>query len=431
MPSDRELASIFWLALGIGLLLLFPGGRASVRQIAAAFLVRSLVVLFSIYVVWIVLLVALARAHGFWNTDLTTDSVIWFLTIGLPTLFSSAEDATKPGYFWRKVRGTLALSVVLDFYLNLVQLPLLVQFVLQPIIVFVALGASLSKSRREFARLQPLFGRLQAIIGLSILASIPVWLVLNVRSLDPRELGLSFLLPIWLTIGVLPLIRVLSIVFSYQAALLRLRWHSENRRSSWKPRLALFLGFRLNLRDLGAPGQAYQWDLAHSKSLREGLAVIREFCRSERQREAGERRRLENLVKFAGVPGTDEEGRQLDRREFVETQRALGWLATCQMGWHLRQGGRYRAQLLNIFEIDSARYGLPLDHGIHLVVSRSGQSWYAWRRAASGWCFAIGAAKAPPDQWLYEGPEPPTGFPGRDRCWGTVPLEQTINWDPD
>jgi hypothetical protein len=98
------------------------------------------------------------------------------------------------------------------------------------------------------------------------------------------------------------------------------------------------------------------------------------------------------------------------------------------MGWYHNQGHRYRPELLNIFEPDFARKGLPADHGIRLVVGKNGQSWYAWRRTITGWCFAIGAAKAPPDQWRYDGPEPPGGFPGRDPAWGVEPLEGTANW---
>jgi hypothetical protein len=61
---------------------------------------------------------------------------------------------------------------------------------------------------------------------------------------------------------------------------------------------------------------------------------------------------------------------------------------------------------------------------------RNGQAWYAWRRTITGWCFAIGSAKAPPDQWRNDGSEPPKDFPGRDRAfWGSDPLQWGKNWD--
>jgi hypothetical protein len=66
------------------------------------------------------------------------------------------------------------------------------------------------------------------------------------------------------------------------------------------------------------------------------------------------------------------------RRELVEGDLPDGLVP--------QSGGRYRPELLKIFEPDFARKGLPADHGIHLLVSRSGQSWYAWRNTQRPAC---------------------------------------------
>ena len=109
---------------------------------------------------------------------------------------------------------------------------------------------------------------------------------------------------------------------------------------------------------------------------------------------------------------------------------ALRFLATCQMGWYqMEEWGRYRSDLLEII-LDLTRYGLPEDSGITMKVSEDGQAWYVWRRTVTGWCFAIGAAGAPPNQWEYDGPEPPGGYPGKNRDWGERAFsdEVNLNW---
>ena len=78
-------------------------------------------------------------------------------------------------------------------------------------------------------------------------------------------------------------------------------------------------------------------------------------------------------------------------------------------------GRRYRDDLLQILDDSLTRLGLPKESGVTLRVSEDGQSWYAWRRTVTGWCFAIGAAGVPPDQWEYDGAEPPKGYPGNDQ----------------
>jgi len=134
----------------------------------------------------------------------------------------------------------------------------------------------------------------------------------------------------------------------------------------------------------------------------------------------------EALRFFAGSQGTDLDGRRLDRREFEETRNSLSWLAAAQMGWYRNQG-RYQGDLLGVFGDQLTGMGLPEDNGVTLQVSKEGDAWYSWRRTIAGWCFAIGATGPPPDRWEYDGPHPPTGFPGRDPAWGSEPFSDEVN----
>ena len=145
--------------------------------------------------------------------------------------------------------------------------------------------------------------------------------------------------------------------------------------------------------------------------------------------DAAERKRADDLRRFAGVSGTDEDGRQLDRREFAETIDALEWVATCQSGWYQnRTGGKYPKDLVEKLG-DMFGRGLPPEHGIQLKVRKDGQAWFAWRRTITGWCFAVGGMGPPPKQWFYDGPEPPTGYPGSSDGWAERPFERGLNWE--
>jgi hypothetical protein len=97
------------------------------------------------------------------------------------------------------------------------------------------------------------------------------------------------------------------------------------------------------------------------------------------------------------------------------------------MGWHNNQGKRYRPYLLTRIG-DFERQGLPAEHGIVMEVRKDGQAWYAYRRTVTGWVLGIGARKAPPDQWFYDGPEPPKSYPCPGHGWGQAAGEETANW---
>ena len=195
---------------------------------------------------------------------------------------------------------------------------------------------------------------------------------------------------------------------------------------SWRSRLALLsvLHFRA---DTVRKGRWYfTRNLREARTFSAARGVVAEFLDDLRRKEQAKLDEEERLRRYSGSQELDDEGRRLDRREFTGTIDALRWLATCQMGWH-RRCGRYRCDLLKFLNDDIVGYGLPRESDIRLPVAEDGQLWYAWRRTVTGWCFAIGAAGPPPDQWRYDGPGPPKGFPGKDSSWGDGPFADRVN----
>jgi hypothetical protein len=101
------------------------------------------------------------------------------------------------------------------------------------------------------------------------------------------------------------------------------------------------------------------------------------------------------------------------------------------MGHH-HNLGLYRDDLLPILLVGDtfSRYGLPADPGVVMHVDSQGARWWAWRRTITGWVFGVGANSVPPDQWTYDGPEPPTGPPGEGGGWRHfMDPREGGNWD--
>lgn len=216
---------------------------------------------------------------------------------------------------------------------------------------------------------------------------------------------------------------------AYEDAFLSINVAVPERRERVRAKVAALLTIRLQLRD--ATALTFYWARQAGKagSISAARRVLRDFRRSIREAVKEQELAELRLVTNTGRPGTDGDGQQLDQREFQETKRALQWLATCQMGWYRNRGGRYRADMLDILG-DFRNQGLPAQHSIELHVASDGQAWWAGRRTITGWCFAIGAAGPPPDQWEYDGAEPPSGFPGEHPDWGDDPFswDACANW---
>lgn len=264
---------------------------------------------------------------------------------------------------------------------------------------------------------------LLAVVGLSLLAYSVRQLFISWNAVDKPVTALQFALPIWLTIGILPYIYLLSLYSNYQKAFHALDTHSDNRRARLRAKLALVTRLNFRTRDSHAFG-GWPWleRIVSAPTFGSARQVAADFQESQRENERAAADEQEQLRRYTGSNETDAEGRRLDRREFNETRKALYWLAECMEGWYYNedQGGkRYRADLLEALGQDFFKpYGLPPDPGITMKVTKNGKAWYAWRRTVTGWCFAIGAAGPPPDRWEYDGPEPPGRFPSKGQGWG-------------
>jgi hypothetical protein len=262
----------------------------------------------------------------------------------------------------------------------------------------------------------------------------PALRLLSLQSIDWPLTARTIGLPIGMSLVALPFVYVLALYASYETTFVRLAIANGNEHPNWTSRVVLIAAFRGNYGEVQQFVGRWPWELVHAKGWRASWRVVQDqraalLAEDERKRDAAQ-----DLVRYAGVVGTDPRGGPLDKREFKETVHARETLASSHMGWYRSHGDRYQTDLLERFA-DVYAKGLPADHGIKMTVSGSGQSWYAWRRTPSGLVFGIGASGPPPDQRFFEGMEPPRSFPkpkGGD-SWSR--FDRGPNWmwveDPD
>ena len=245
--------------------------------------------------------------------------------------------------------------------------------------------------------------------------------------IDRGLLFREFLLPIWLTPFALLFVFGFAVVAAYEKAFVRMWLGDESHSSLARQRLALVLRSGLSLSHLRLVAGREMW-IGNAAGFRETWSRIGEVKQASRERAMAEAAVARRLIENAGRTGVDRDGRQLDRREFSETQEALRSLAVAQMGWWNRND-RYREDLLEILEPTFELDGLQEPSGITMYVALDGQGWYAERQTITGHWFAIGAAGPTPDQWLLDGIERPSGFPSEpewDHWGGGSP---SLNWN--
>lgn len=427
--TTRDIAATLWLVvIAIGVLIARSTRMGLVR--VAGSLTRLLGI-FVLYAAWVVILLLVATRipfgdGGLWDLSLLKDTVIWFMVSGLALLLAFPKATTEHHFYLRRAFTTVSGTSLLQFYLGLVTFDLWVEILLPVPIVFVQLLLATTARGKTAGRATNVLIAVSVLLVVGFAGAVGVVLASGWTAFDWGAQWQSFLLTIWLTLGALPFVAWLSLYSNYQLAFL----HMRGRNGSGAPlraKLALVLSFHVRSRELGRFAGSWPRQLPEAAGFRAGRSVIRDFRRDLAKRDAADHKKAEDLVRYAGVTGTDGEGRRLDRREFAETISALELLSSAHMGWYRNPPeGRYKRDVSGVLSVFAR--GLPEEHGIVMKVRKNGQAWYAWRRTISGWVLAVGAIGPPPNQWFYDGPEPPKGYPGSDVSWGSRPFDQSANW---
>ena len=430
MLTDRELASLILLAAAILLVTLRVlasddrGGVLHGIGVALATLAQpKLLVPTLAYLAILFAVLVPASRVGLWEPGLWKATLIWMLVSGVGLFFSLDRATKESGFFWRTLLHTVWAIAIVEFIATLKSFPLWAELLGQSL----ALLAGLLGIQREDPGLRRAANSYLSVFGLTVIGWSLAHVVLEWSGLDRGLLWREFLLPIWLTPIALLVVYAVAVWEAYGITF-RLMRLSKPDESLVGQRLALVLRTGLWLPHLRLIRGHEGW-INSTEGFSEAWAAIGQLRQQHREQVEAEAAAKRRLVENAGWTGVDECGQQLDQREFAETKEALRWASTCHMGHYPNHEDRYRDNLLPILEPGFADHGLEEPSGITMYVSPDGQSWYAERRTITGHWFAIGAAGPPPDEWLFDGPEGPSGFPAKPEWdhWGGG--ESSVNWD--
>lgn len=415
--NPREWAIVTVLGLLSAWALTMPAVRASLPGLLRQFVSRAILLPLLALAGWVTLLVAGASRLGLWDVGLLKDTVIWYLTSAVATLFAALKAATTDGYFGAATRQAIGAAVFLQYAMNMHTFGYLVELMLQSGLLILAAMLAVSARDDRYRAAHALLLAIYVIAVLLVVISTARAIARGWNDIDAHQTTLGLALSIWLPLGVLPFIWVLAIVMTYEVLLQRMAKPAFGLHA---PRRTLAATVVILGPDLRAVNDLtkHPVDLravASAKSWSETREAVRDYHRRRARKRAEVGHAARRLARFAGTRGTDPVGRQLDQRELKETRRALEWFATCHMGHH-RNRGSYRADLMTVLG-DFTKQGLPPEHGVQMTVAADGGTWYAWRRAPSGLVLGIGAAAAPPDQWFYAAMQPPDGPPSPRAGW--------------
>jgi len=225
MLTDRELASSILFAALVILCLALPALRPVVLEgvvDVVRHLKASIIIVFSLFVLWCVAWVTVFAGLGLWTPALAKDTAFVIFVVGFPVLFRSvgAKSATEIGHTIRS--ETIGLSVLLGFYVNLASLPLWGELLAQPILAVVSICWTVAQIRPNKRRIATRLGTVLAIFGVGLLAWTTVFLVTHWKQLDYREIAFQLAISIWLPVVMFPYLYAVAFYAATETLLQRM-----------------------------------------------------------------------------------------------------------------------------------------------------------------------------------------------------------------
>lgn len=425
--NNRELATLLLLAAVVLSALWSKKIRGSLAGVARALTHWRILISLVALALWIGVAVAIAYASGVWTADFTFATAAWYLSAA--AWLANLREAGNPGYIRSRLRGMLTLGVVLAFFMNLYVFSLPVEFVGQFLLTGIALLNVVAASDEKYAPVARITGGilLAATVGL---VAFSVWqLTEGWRATSLWSLLTQLTLPVWLTIWTVPFVYASALFAGYEILLVRVKNHTKEKhlRPATTAGLVTALGVS-NRRVWGFTGPGLS-SVAQAPSFREVRRAVLGHEASVREEQQAKEAARTRLLQYAGVTGVDDNGLQLDRREFRETKRALEWIATCHEGWYSRSN-RYRPDLLRTVLSDLSAQGISGNHGVQMRVRQDGQAWYAYRQAPNGYWFGVGMTQHFGYWWYWDGQEAPRTWPSRKRGW-TIDIDERPEWSAE
>ncbi len=284
LPNNREFAVLLWIAVALVFVLPSPIVRGSVRDLLRSALHAKILLPILAMFLYMAVAVSLGFRLRIWRSDLLKPSLLWVSSTGVWALLKFDEASREPHFFRRSVRATLRITAFLEFFLNAAPMNLIVEVLLQPFVVVLAVISAWPTHQKQYREIGKTANILLALIGFSLLGHTTRTLYSTWDRVDKQGMLLQLALPLWLTVSLLPFVYGLSLLAEYEKAFSEIDRAATTGYSQWRAKLALLTG--LHVRTRGVRQFVWPWTekIAAADSFSAARRVVAAYWKSKRER---------------------------------------------------------------------------------------------------------------------------------------------------
>ncbi|HZV68825.1 MAG TPA: hypothetical protein VFG10_04745 [Saprospiraceae bacterium] len=229
--DNRELALLSWMLIGILFLLFNKKTKATAIECIRILLSPVILKIFLSSITYTVTLIFILKALSFWEPGLIKETIFWFITFGLISIFKINKIVKDKAYLLNLIISFLKIFIVFEYISNFYVLPFIAEFLLLPVLLFIGslIGyiEYFEKNKERFVPVTTLLNTIQICFGLFLISFITYNLFTNYTALLSWFNLKELLIPFILTISYLPFLYCLALYNEYESLFLRIRTFSN------------------------------------------------------------------------------------------------------------------------------------------------------------------------------------------------------------
>ena len=267
--STREIAFLVWILIVIAAMTFGAEIRKSMIGVLKSLFATKIFSIILLLLLYVTVVVFILWKNRLWDTFLFKDTIFWFFSFALVT-FININKAEDNSFFKSLLKDCFKWTMFIEFLVNFYTFSLTTELIMFPIIVFVGLIQAFSQTDKKYQAVTNLFTKIIILIGTIYFLYALYKTIADYKTLFTTKNLFSLLLPIILTIAIVPFLYGLALFMKYETLLIRIRFMTNDNGKKTELKKAIFSAAKFNLSKLKVIDKGLnKFDLYNSNNIRE------------------------------------------------------------------------------------------------------------------------------------------------------------------
>ena len=132
-------------------------------------LCRQILIPVAVMVSYVLIIIYLLSQIDLWRTDQIKNSIVWFFSVALISMFGINNIKDNPHYFKNTLKNNLKIIVIIQFIVSVYTFSLFSELLFVPFMVFLGLMIGVSSFSEEHRTVEIILNKLLELIGIGII----------------------------------------------------------------------------------------------------------------------------------------------------------------------------------------------------------------------------------------------------------------------